>query len=454
MEEFEYRFKRFLINNKIEILIACLTFLFFSLTPIRDFGGDTVPVKYVTLSIINEGNFDLDEYISFLKVNYPYDPDKNGLPYYVVRGTNDHYLSTYGVGAPMIYYPFVAFANYFLKFSTDSWYKLMLTFKIASAILMSLASIVIYKILRYKTSDRGAVILTGAFALCTNVWTISSQAPWQHGPNQLMLLFATYFVIRGENESEYIKYAAIPLAFSVLIRPTSALFAIIFSLYIVWKHRDQFVYYMLMALPFFAVYAAYNYAYFQNIFASGQLIASQNIALIQTSDQYLWSGDMIQGMIGILFSPSRGIFIYSPFFVLLFLNAMPWKREPIGILLLVCSISLLITASLWFNLWGGYTYGYRTISDIIPFIIILLSLSFNEMYGTKWKRSIFWFLLVLAFSIQMIGAYLYDNSWNIENNVDKNHDVLWDWSNTQIGYYINKMLSRAPVYTNSQRYGD
>src|SRR5439155_14621317 len=78
-----------------------------------------------------------------------------------------------------------------------------------------------------------------------------------------------------------------------------------------------------------------------------------------------------------LFSPSRGLFVFSPFLLFLFVRFCPsyrrrYKLSPLEILLLAFALAWWIGASRWFMWWGGGSYGPRLLCELLPCLVILL----------------------------------------------------------------------------------
>lgn len=440
MKKINLNFFNQMLKIKYEIFLFILIFLLFILTPLKDFGGDTLPSKYVVLSIINEKNFNLNEYYDFLVEEYPYDLDKESTPYYLVK-TEKGYVSTFGIGVPLLYSPFVYVANFFLNLEPRNWFKISLIFKAVSAFFLVLSSIFIYLILISITDKSKATILTLAFALCTNVWTISSQGPWQHGASQLLLSITLFLLFKGLKHKYLIKYSSIPLAFAVLVRPTNIVAVFVISIYVFFIYKKEFLKFVVLSLPFVLILFTYNFIYFDNFFSNAQLIASKNVAFIKTGTENVWSGNIVVGLLGNLFSPSRGIFIFSPFLLFLFIPSKKFfKNNNLIVYLIMSCLGFLILASAWFDWWGGYSFGNRTLLETIPFLIILLAYKINNFWKIKMLRVFFIILILISFLIQIMGVHYWDNSWNVENDVDKNQQVLWSLKNNQINFYFNKIF--------------
>jgi len=141
-----------------------------------------------------------------------------------------------------------------------------------------------------------------------------------------------------------------------------------------------------------------------------------------------------------LFSPARGLFVFSPFFLLLIFNFSSTYRtakENRSLLILVGWIVIhLILVSKFYNYWAGHSFGPRFMIDILPAIYLLfLSLVSHVHYkGSQLNRR-----LTLLFLIITVPVSVYFNAvqglynkysgviWNGNPNIDKHSEYLFDW---------------------------
>ena len=200
----------------------------------------------------------------------------------------------------------------------------------------------------------------------------------------------------------------------------------------------------------FALYAAvpalflmwYNHYYFGSIFVSGQLIYGPVCALIKRGTSYIWSTPFFEGLSGLMLSPSRGLLVYSPLFIFSLIGIIYTWRKRDNLLqkyLSIVSLLLIVIACKWFSWWGGHTFGYRPIVDIVPFLCIFLIPIFERINSNKILKFTFVTLVLFSFCIQLIGAFLYNDEWNSSPDVDHNQERLWSWTDSQFIYYVRKL---------------
>src|SRR5262245_56864373 len=110
--------------------------------------GDTLPARYLPLSLLREGTFYLDAF-PFLYDGRAQAERRGGLPYYVVRA-KDHYVSWYPVGAPLLAVPIYAPAVLW-GISPESP-GLAILEKLSAAVLAALSAVLLYLVLLRLTT--------------------------------------------------------------------------------------------------------------------------------------------------------------------------------------------------------------------------------------------------------------------------------------------------------------
>src|SRR5262249_32964051 len=218
-------------------------------------------------------------------------------------------------------------------------------------------------LLRLLTDRGAALVLTAVYAFGTSSLSISSQGLWQHGPAQLALATAFYLIVLGERRPFAAALSGFPLAYAVVCRPADILMVLLVFLYVLLRHPRQAGWLFLSALPAATFQLWYNVTYF------GNPLHRQ----FSQFDKGAWTTPVATGLGGLLASPARGLFFYSP--VLLFGAwglASAWKRGGDGLLRAVglgAALATLLTAK-WFMWWGGTTYGPRLLADLSPALVL------------------------------------------------------------------------------------
>jgi hypothetical protein len=405
--------------------------------------GDTLPARYLPLSILRQGNFDLDEF-SFL-----YDvkkvPDQWFLQF--VRG---HVVSDYPVGAALLAVPF--YVPTALGSVNPESHIIEEIEKLSAATIVALSVLLLYLTLRRLTTAGDALVIAVVYALGTSSLSESSQALWQHGASQLALAAAFYCFVRGRREARWVALAGFPLAFAVISRPSDGLLALPLGLFVIVhapRHLWGFVLGGLLPVAFQLWYSA---TYFGNPFRV------QFFFNVATAVQTLpagtggWTTAVWTGLTGILLSPGRGLFIYSAVLLLSFLGlGLAWRRGG-DLLLRYTSPGVILTILLyakWENWWGGSSYGPRLLADLGPILALALYPIGPLARTNRALKAAFVVLAAWSIGAHAIGAFADDRSWNWSGNavVDRLPERLWSWSDNQLINPPKDALRRALIAT-------
>ena len=176
-----------------------------------------------------------------------------------------------------------------------------------------------------------------------------------------------------------------------------------------------------------------NVRWFGTVLGAAPLLEALHPAIHGTSKTFnlQW-----EGAAGLLFSPNRGLLIFSPVVALLALGLRPAMKEgwrsPAALCLAAAAVQFLLYASysVW---WGGHTYGPRYMLDILPLLVPLAVVASTTFTG--WLApSVAALLLVCSVAITGLGAVCYPHGrWNSDPvDVDRAHERLWDWRDNQI----------------------
>ena len=398
--------------------------------------GDTVPASYLPISILREFNFNLDEF-SFLY-------DENGrrrytfvgdLPFFL-RYRDGHYLSVYPPGPALLALPVYVIPVIGGMPATSAWIPRLE--KLSATLITALSVLFLLWTLRGLTAERWALMIASVYAFGTSSLSISSQALWQHGPSQFFLALSLYLLVKGMRETRYIPYVGFTLASSILMRPTDTLIVLPMGLYILRQHRGMVGKSLLCALPPLAFLLFYNYASFG-------LIAGGYGAETLDATSSAWRTPLWEGLFGLLFSPGRGLLIYSPIFILALVGiVMAWTSGPclfryvsIGPLLVV------LLYSKWGTWWGGWSYGPRLLADLAPILCLFLFPVGRQMDRWRPLRAGFIMLALLSVGCHVLGAFWYDSRWDALMDTDQHPERLWQWRNSPLVYYSNEALLSA-----------
>ena len=400
--------------------------------------GDTVPARYLPLSILREGNLDLDEFPFLFEDKFPF-------PYFL-QFVNGHYVSDYPVGAALLALP--VYLPSALGHVNPQHPLIGQLEKLSAAAIVALSAAGLYLTLRRLTSGRESLVITGVYALGTSSLSESSQALWQHGASQLAISAALYCLVRGRQDARWLAFAGFPLAFAIISRPTDVLLALPLGLYVFFHHRRQLGGFLLAGSPPALFQLWYNATYFGNPFRVQFSLTALAAVRGLLAGAETWSVPLWSGLAGILLSPARGLFVYSPVFLLSVVGiGLAWRRngDPLLRYASVGVILTLVVYGKWSNWWGGTSYGPRLLADLSP--VLALCLSPLGPVARRRRALSFAFVILAVWSVgaHSIGAFADDRSWNRYERVDEFPERLWSWTNNPLVNPVTETVERAVI---------
>jgi glycosyltransferase involved in cell wall biosynthesis len=275
------------------------------------------------------------------------------------------------------------------------------------------------------------------FSFCTSIWSTATRALWQHGPLVLMLVIAMLLLVRARRRPDLIQYVSLPLAMAFLIRPTAIVPIAALSTYVLFLQRAWFVRYVCWAAIVGVPWIVYNFATYDGLlpaYYTGEAFSSQT--------------RFVEGLLGNLFSPSRGVFVFSP--VLLFASSgfvlalRDATQRPLHLAYgaIIVGHSIIVgAASMW---WAGHSFGPRFMTDIVPFLVYFTAFNFRllDPFRSRTQTAVSAAVAVLALVSLIInaqGALRQETfAWNvIPNDIDQNTSRAWDWRDPQFARTVS-----------------
>lgn len=339
-------------------------------------------------------------------------------------------MPTFGIGAGLTFTPVVAIlaAVHGLDTLSDPNHFDILAraAQFTAAGLVAGTAILIHSTAWTLTRSRkDAAVVTAAYAIGSSAWSTSAKMLWQHAPAGFYLTLAMWAYIRCARSPRprSLRFAAlcgISLALAVVTRPTTAGGVLIIGISMVLARQwTQVVCFVMAGAPIGVMWLMYNYSLFGSPFVTGQSLISQQIAQAKTGSSNVWQGAVVDGLGMLLFSPSRGLFILSPWTIASVVGA--WRAYWVvgdlapagGALALAPWAGVVVTqialASKWYDSWGGWCYGYRPIVDTTPVLALLLVPVLPELRTNCTRgwllRKLLYTALLFAAAVQAIGAW-------------------------------------------------
>ena len=373
----------------------------------------------IARSLLSEGNTDLDEYAALLEAK----------GFYAIESINGHYYSIYPIGVSLLAVPVV-----YVLDAAGTTLKNGEIEMLTASLIVGVTAALLYLLARRSLDVTGSLLLTFIFAFCTAAWSTASRALWQHGPSMLMLTLALWFIIQARDRPWMIQFVSLPLAFSYVVRPTNAIPITLLSVFVLIQYRRYFLHYLLWALPVAVPFLLFTSSVYHSL-----------LPPYYSASKVGHGGTLFEGLLGTLLSPARGLFIYSPAFLLSPYGAWLKLRrrvEPLDCFLVVIVLLHWIAISSFPNWWGGHSFGYRLFSDMVPYLTYFLIPVISKI--SAWPPTCprrqrvlfatgFACLIAISFFINYRGANTQAvYAWNrYPVNVDVDPSRVWDWRDLQ-----------------------
>jgi hypothetical protein len=363
--------------------------------------GDSLPARFLPFAILGHGTLGLEPVLEATS-------DGHVNPYWIVGSRQGRRVSMYPIVAPVLVTPIYAPAVAVL--ALRGWNERELEIageimeKLAASAVAALTAALVFLLLRHRVDERTATLLALVFAFSTNTWATSSQALWQHGFGELLLAGAL-FAMTSEPTALHTVLAGICLGLTVPNRlPNTVLAAGLLVYGVVWAGRRVPTLLASAALSA-APFLLFNWLSFRELGGGYSYVVKETFG----SNIGIFANPLFSGIAGVLVSPGRGLLVFSPVFV--FLGAYLFRRvEHPGrdrLLALciaggvVCQIALYAKT----NWSGGWFYGPRMLTDMLPLLVWMLAPVVASLGRTG--RTCFVAAALVGVVMQFVGVFCY-----------------------------------------------
>jgi hypothetical protein len=380
-------------------------------------GGDAVAIRQTAASLVFEHNCNIDEYV-----------DDANPPYQAVR-IDDHWYSAFPPEAGFIFLAPVLKLGSLINPAFDDESVILLEKLTASAV-ASGACVAMFLALLRVVPGWPAWWLTMLLALGTGLWTTGSHLISQHGPVCLLVATVLWLALWNPDDTWSAVVCGLCCGLAVVIRPTAAIFAVCYGMWLLLRRRRAFAWYAATAILAIAPFLAFHQAVYHHVLGAYRTTAS--------SAQ--WAGALRETVPANLLSPARGLFIWTPLAVLAFGALAAEGRRGIavglsGAVAAWVTMHLLVVGK-YTHWWGGHSYGPRFMIDVMPGIVLLAAPTFAR-YWKRGRPARAALLVLIGWSVftQVAGAFGGAFDWVRDPvNVDLAPARIWDFRDPPFFY--------------------
>jgi hypothetical protein len=407
---------------RTSLLIGLICFLVYNANLRSISAGDVYPARYLPFGILRYGSLSLDPILPLVRQG------SGGGAYWVMSLPDGHAVSFYPVVLPVLVSPLYVPAALYLNHegwperSVERAARIME--KVAASLLAATAVALLYLLLRRRASPRLAFLLALLFAFGTTTWVISSQALWQHGLAELLIVSAL-LLVTGPPSAAAVLAAGAVLGLIAGNRPPDVLLAAALGFNALWWAQRRW---LLLAVGV-AVPAGLIILY--NVVFVGHWAGGYGHLLGESGGQFL-GGNVLVGLAGLLFSPTHGLFVFSPFLLFVpFAFRRLWEDAGNRRVTLALGIAIGLQLFLYSkcNDWtGGEAWGPRYLTDLLPIVFWMLPPIAAALRGPA--RVAFALAGGAAIMMEGVGAFWYLHvSEAAMLSAPKPMEAVWDIAN-------------------------
>lgn len=399
------------------------------LGPVRYTKGDSYYSLLASESLVQHGTLALDAYCPIIQ-----DCDRN----YRIMKVNGHYYDYLPAGSSVLSAPFVGVANIFgismVKY--EDYMQRVLVY----CSLLAIAFLLYFIAVRFL-STRSSVFISLTFLFGTSIISTLGAALWSHNIAMMCSLSAILFSLKLciDSNKKHVLTVALFLFLAYFCRPTLSLLAPFILLFIFSYDKKSAVKCVLYLSLFLGAF------FLSNQYIYSTLSTPYYLHMLEGTEKSTW---VLDALYGTLFSPSRGLFVFSPFLLILFLFGFGYKKMATYKkswlwIAIAWPIVHWISISQFSDWWAGYAFGPRYMVDCLPGIFML------SIAAWPMRSRIYLNLFLVA----SIGLSIFINTvqgrFNIDAAINWNKDFptdnkiwypdhlrksLFDWSKSQAFY--------------------
>ncbi len=383
--------------------------------------ADTCPVVPTAVTLLTEGNTNLDEFVR--RDSWWLDPglQTNGRPYFLESHAN-HLYSAYPSGMVSFALPVVAISKLMGGRIEEPIVQERLEKLTASAV-AAVSLGIFFLIVLLLVPPIPALVTTWILAVSSGMFSTVGQNLWQHDGVIIGSLLVLLLEFRGTGRRSTLVQGLI-CGMMPAFRVIAVAFLVPMGIWVLLRSPRRGALMACGALFGYLPWMGYYWSVYGSPFGPS----------VGQMSGVLWSAEVLTPIAGVLVSPGRGLLVYQPWIVLALLLGFTAVRHgihkgPRG-WWMVClgAVALQVgIVSAWRCWWGGSCWGSRLVIETVPFCALLCARPIAWLIASRRGRAVVFGLALLGILGQVPAVYLGSFRWNAVHVETLRADV-WSWS--------------------------
>lgn len=256
---------------------------------------------------------------------------------------------------------------------------------------------------------------------------------WQHGP-ALLFLNLTLWLLASRATTTRLFLAGVTSGLLFWNRPLLAVIVSPLAVVVLFRERWLAAAHAAGACVSLTLLTWYSLTYWK---APG---------LGQADLFHRFTGNPLEGFPGLLASPNRGLFVFTPAFLLSIVPLVAAlrhpRKEPLLTALGIGSGLLVLVCSFWFSWWGGHSHAYRLLTELAPALALFFAIAYERLRRSASRLAAFG-LVAASIYIHALLAYVGPCGFNATpNDIDAHPERLWSVRDTELGRCQSQLLGK------------
>lgn len=405
-------------------LVAALVFALAYLSPVEAVDADPAVALLGSQALIDHQSLRLDPYVGREGLAYDLEDD-----YRVRSHAGAHYPNS--VGVPVLSVPAVWLANLagFEMLDQDAEFALQ---NLLSAAACALLFVMLFRLCRLYLEAPASLVVAAVSMLGTSLMSTGATGLWNSDYSLIFITAALHHIAarRGRGMSAgNLAYLVGLLIVGFFCRPSTGFFALAVLIYLLGEPDRRI-----------RVVAGVGLMGIGLALAVPSIVPLPWMAAHYSPARLRFTYPVGAGLYGVLLSPSRGLFVFSPLLALVVAGSSRyardlWRHRVFRLCVVWVAIHTLAVATNEGKWWGGHSFGPRMLIDVVPAFVVVTCLVWRHLRceaarPTRRRLAAAYVLLGVVSIAVHSGQGLFNPAtrlWNINPDIDRDPALALDW---------------------------